>query len=115
MQQSFLEAGYAPVTLTVEGLDAYGQVELAQANLTQTINPVVTQIKTYTYTLERTDLLGTITDNGKVNCYLGPSGVTELVNFECVANMSGIAVQKTSNISALPPMGQVPLLGLQCL
>jgi hypothetical protein len=63
-----LEAGSATVTVTVEGMSArlspQGTVTPLPATMVQTIHPVVTQVKTFTYAFERTDVLGNINTNG---------------------------------------------------
>jgi hypothetical protein len=70
VSQVHLEAGTAPLTLSVDGISAtlspQGAVTVLPTVLTQTINPAVTQIRNISYTFERTDSLGTITTNETV-------------------------------------------------
>lgn len=73
--QEALEAGAANMTLTVEGITApttspQGYVTVLPENLTQTIHPAVTQIKTLNLAFERTDSFGTISNNGKQTVFM---------------------------------------------
>lgn len=70
ISQGHLEAGAAPVTLSVDGVSAslspQGAVTVLPTVLTQIIHPAVTQTRSISYTLERIDSLGTITTNETV-------------------------------------------------
>jgi hypothetical protein len=67
--QPELEAGRATVTVQVEGISAIvspqGPVTALPQQLSQTIQPDVTQIKTIDFLFERTDTHGTISTNGE--------------------------------------------------
>lgn len=67
MSQLFLEAGVATATLTVNGVSARGTAAPLAASMSQTIHPAVTQIKTLTYTFERTDVQGPVATNGRLD------------------------------------------------
>lgn len=67
--QTDLEAGQATVTVQVEGISAQvspqGPVTVLPLQLSRTIQPAVTQIKTIDFMFERTDGTTTINKNGK--------------------------------------------------
>jgi hypothetical protein len=64
MSQDFLEAGHAGITLSLQGISARGTAAALAPIRSLSISPVITQHKELTYTFERTDALGTITQNG---------------------------------------------------